>query len=58
MEQTQTLQAVKMRQLAARLRRDAEMTRIPEFRHKMETVASELEEAAVDVESRNANRHH
>lgn len=52
MDPSQTLQAVKMRQLAARLRHDATQTRIPEFRHKMEIAASELEEAAVDVETR------
>lgn len=53
-----TIQAVRMRQLAARLRHDATQTNIPEFRHKMETAASELEEAAVDMESRELARHH
>jgi hypothetical protein len=51
-------QSVKMRQLAARLRRDAGMTSILVFRCKMENAASELEEAAVDMESRDALRPH
>ena len=44
--------AVKMSALAARLRGHAAETSINHYRQKFETVASELEEAAVDAESR------
>jgi len=44
--------ALKMCALAARLRGHAAETSINHFRHKFEAVASELEEAAVDAESR------
>jgi hypothetical protein len=41
-----------MRALAARLRAQAAETNISLYRRKMESVASELEEAAIDAESR------
>jgi hypothetical protein len=44
--------AVKLRALAAQLRTHAAETAIAHFRHKFEIAASELEEQAVDVESR------
>ena len=44
--------ASKMRILAARLRNHATQTCVEHFRHKFETAASELEEAAIDAESR------
>ena len=43
---------LKMRALAARLRAHAAETSIGHFRHKFEIAASELEEQAVDAESR------
>lgn len=44
--------ALKIRALAAQLRAHAAETSIEHFRHKFEITASELEEQAVDVESR------
>jgi hypothetical protein len=43
---------LKMRALAARLRDHADETSLGLYRRKFESIASELEEAAVDVESR------
>jgi hypothetical protein len=48
--------ALKMRALAARLRGHAAETCVSHFRHKFEIAASELDEAAVDAESRAAFR--
>jgi hypothetical protein len=45
---------LKMRALAARLRAHAAQTTVAHFQHKLEIVASELDEAAVDAESRAA----
>lgn len=47
-----SMRAARLRALAARLRNDAEQTAMPEFRRKMQATASELEEAAVDMETR------
>jgi len=47
-----SMQAARLRALAARLRKDASETAMPEFRRKMQATASELEEAAVDMETR------
>ena len=44
--------ALKLRALAAQLRVHAAETSIGHFRHKFEIAASELEEQAVDAESR------
>jgi hypothetical protein len=44
--------AVKMRILVAQLRAHAAETSIGHFRHKFRIAASELEEQAVDTESR------
>lgn len=43
---------LKMRALAAQLRAHAAQTSVAHFRHKFENAASELEEQAVDAESR------
>ncbi|MBW8708522.1 MAG: hypothetical protein JF627_04535 [Alphaproteobacteria bacterium] len=48
--------ALKMRALAARLRGYAAETSIEHFRRKFQIVASELEEAAMDLESRDRFR--
>jgi hypothetical protein len=48
--------ALKMRALAARLRGYAGETSIEYFRRKFQSVASELEEAAMDLESRDRFR--
>jgi len=47
-----SMQAARLRALAARLRKDAAETAMPDFRRKMQRTASELEEAAVDIETR------
>jgi hypothetical protein len=44
--------ALKLRSLAARLRGHAAATHVELYRRKFESVASELEEAAMDAESR------
>jgi len=44
--------ALKMRALAAQSRGHAAETSIAHFRHKLDSAASELEERAVDMESR------
>ncbi len=44
--------ALRMRALAARLRAHAAETSIDHFRHMFEAAASELEENALDAESR------
>jgi hypothetical protein len=44
--------ALKLRTIAARMRTHAAETCVEHFRHKFENVASELEEAAVDADSR------
>ena len=46
--------AVKMRSLAAELRGHAAETTLELYRRKFEGIASELEEAALDAESRSA----
>jgi hypothetical protein len=43
---------VRMRVLAARLRAQAAQTDLELYRRKFESLASELEEAAIDLESR------
>jgi hypothetical protein len=48
----------KMRALAQRMRAHAAETCVEHFRHKFELAASELEEGAVDAESRAAFRAH
>jgi hypothetical protein len=45
---------LKMRTLAAQLRGHAAETGIELYRRKLEGIASELEEAVIDAESRNA----
>ena len=47
-----TANALKLRSLAARMRAHAAETHIELYRRKFEMVASELEEAALDAESR------
>jgi hypothetical protein len=44
--------ALKLRSLAARMRGHAAETHLALYRRKFETVASELEQAACDAESR------
>lgn len=46
--------ALKLRALAARFRAHAAETEIHYFRRKFESAASELEEAAVDAQTRNS----
>jgi len=48
--------ALKMRTLAAQLRGHAAQTSIELYRRKFEGIAAELEEAAVDAESRSETR--
>jgi hypothetical protein len=48
--------ALEMRTLAARLRAQAAQTGVALFRRKLEGVASELEEAAIDADSRQSHR--
>ena len=43
-----------MRALASRLRAQAQETTVALYRRKLETLASELEEAALEAESREA----
>ena len=50
--------ALKMRALAAQLRAHAAETSMELFRHKLESAASELEEQAVNAETRAAFRNH
>jgi len=52
MPNNNSMQAARLRALAARLREDAAETAMPEFRRKMQGTASDLEEAAVDMETR------
>jgi hypothetical protein len=50
--------AVKMRALAAQLRSHAAETSMDVYRRKFEGTASELEEAAVNTETRAQTRNH
>jgi hypothetical protein len=47
-------QVPKMRALASRLRAQAQETTVALYRRKLETLASELEEAATEAETREA----
>jgi hypothetical protein len=47
-------QVPKMRALASRLRTQAQETTVALYRRKLETLASELEEAAMEAETREA----
>jgi hypothetical protein len=58
MRQSAPEPVLKMRALAARLRGHAGETSLGHYRRKFEGIASELEEAAVDVESRAPVRQH